>query len=287
MEDHQLVIQLLEKQNAKKKLSEVDLKSTFSKIRNGNLGFQDAFVIIIQSLLRRKPKKPEYLVLLKELFQSFIDLQMTEQADQVLRILLKSFPDSNRIKRLRGVLLELNDDNENALIVYDKMLQESQMDSGTRKRKIALIRKEHNTDKAITLLNKYLQNFPQDLEAWLELADIFLESLEYQKAQYCMEEVLLLQSQESTKDTHYVTRIAELNYASANYAAAKNYYCFVLSKNGQDVRCLWGLFQTLRKKKREGNDKDLAEVIVQTLKKIYSKTNSLDNYPFQKILAEF
>lgn len=43
------------------------------------------------------------------------------------------------------------------------------MDSGTRKRKIALIRvfkfithikKEHNTDKAITLLNKYLQNFP-------------------------------------------------------------------------------------------------------------------------------
>lgn len=58
----------------------------------------------------------------------------------------------------------------------------------------------------MTELTKYLVSFPQDGEAWLEMADIYLEELNYKKALFCYEEVLML----NANDEHIIVKIAEV-----------------------------------------------------------------------------
>lgn len=58
---------------------------------------------------------------------------------------------------------------------------------------VAIERDANRTAEAITLLNKYLEVNQQDIEAWLELTDIYLSKLNYSKAQFCYEEILTLQ----------------------------------------------------------------------------------------------
>lgn len=41
-------------------------------------------------------------------------------------------------------------------------------------------------------LNKYLEIFQCDVESWFELAEIYLAELEYEKAAFCFEELILL-----------------------------------------------------------------------------------------------
>ena len=43
---------------------------------------------------------------------------------------------------------------------------------------------------AIFVLNKYLEVNQNDEEAWLELCDMYLSKQNYNKAQFCMEEIL-------------------------------------------------------------------------------------------------
>lgn len=47
-----------------------------------------------------------------------------------------------------------------------------------------------NIGHCIRVLNKYLETYPNDLEAWLELGEIYLARQDYEKAQYCFEELL-------------------------------------------------------------------------------------------------
>ena len=47
----------------------------------------------------------------------------------------------------------------------------------SRKRKISILRSEDKKKEAVDELNQYLEENMQDSEAWLELADIYLESL--------------------------------------------------------------------------------------------------------------
>jgi hypothetical protein len=44
---------------------------------------------------------------------------------------------------------------------------------------VALERDANRLSEAITLLNKYLEVNQQDMEAWLELTDIYLSRLNY------------------------------------------------------------------------------------------------------------
>ncbi|CAD8124707.1 unnamed protein product [Paramecium sonneborni] len=273
MEEHQLVIEQLE--------SMKNLKHLFHKMKNGNIRIVDGLSIVIYKLIRQfRTSSSEYLVLLQELFYLSIDMQLIHTSDQVLKVLLKKFPTSEKVQRLKGYLLEANGQDDEALVVYEKMLTENLMDQNTRKRKIALLRRQNNVDQAIGQLNSFLTSFPNDAEAWLELSDIYLEHLNYSKAQFCLEEVLLL----NTQDLHLAVKLAEINYCNQNYTQAKNYYCFVLSKNPNETRCLWGLLQTLRKKKREGNDKELGTIVIQALEKIYKK--QAIKYPFEKVNNE-
>lgn len=60
--------------------------------------------------------------------------------------------------------------------------------------------------EAIKEINVYLAVNPLDVEAWLELADIYLKDLNYKYALFCYEEILL----QFPKNIHYLMKVAEV-----------------------------------------------------------------------------
>lgn len=57
-------------------------------------------------------------------------------------------------------------------------------------------------------MNDYLYHNSSDGEAWMELADVYLENMSYNKALFCYEELLIL----FPKKFFYMMKIAEIYY---------------------------------------------------------------------------
>ena len=64
-----------------------------------------------------------------------------------------------------------------AKTILTKLVQENLFDYESLKRRIAILRAEDNINQVITELNKYLEENCLDKEAWLELADIYMEHM--------------------------------------------------------------------------------------------------------------
>ena len=60
------------------------------------------------------------------------------------------------------------------------------------KRRIALLRTLGRINDAIDALVELLDASPTDIEAWSELADLYLSQGLFSQAEYCLEEVLLV-----------------------------------------------------------------------------------------------
>ena len=66
--------------------------------------------------------------------------------------------------------------------VYESLLEKNPLDKMTWKRKVSMLRTVGYTDQAINEMNKYLEVFQDDLDAWEELTDIFLSIQHYSQA---------------------------------------------------------------------------------------------------------
>ncbi len=60
------------------------------------------------------------------------------------------------------------------------------------KRRIALLQTLQRTSEAVDALVELLDASPTDIEAWAELAELYLSSGLFSQAEYCLEEVLLV-----------------------------------------------------------------------------------------------
>ena len=61
-----------------------------------------------------------------------------------------------------------------------------------RKRIITCLKSENKTKEYISELNEYLKTFQADHEAWLELCEAYLNEMEFAKAAFCLEELILM-----------------------------------------------------------------------------------------------
>ena len=61
-----------------------------------------------------------------------------------------------------------------------------------RKRIVSCFKSQNRIKEYINELNEYLKMFQADHEAWLELCDAYLNEMEYSKACFCLEELILL-----------------------------------------------------------------------------------------------
>eukprot|EP00002_Diphylleia_rotans_P012925 TRINITY_DN2524_c0_g1_i2.p1 TRINITY_DN2524_c0_g1~~TRINITY_DN2524_c0_g1_i2.p1 ORF type:complete len:222 (+),score=47.47 TRINITY_DN2524_c0_g1_i2:478-1143(+) len=153
----------------------------------------------------------------------------------------QQFPDSRRVMRMKGMMLEAQGNYEEALRFYDDMLRSDETDVLTHKRRYCVLRARDGLDGAINALNTYLKTFMADTNAWQELADLHMTANRMSEAAYCYEELLLAAPQ----NYHFMNKYAEILYTSgelSNVRLARQYYIQSYELHSQgNTKALYGM----------------------------------------------
>merc|ERR1711974_204659 len=186
----------------------------------------------------------ERWMILEQVAVAAMDVYRRDIVTDCLKQLRSHFDrDSFRLRRLEAMRAEMLEDWELALEILDQILEEDDSNSQARKRKIAIHRARGENAKAITALNKYLDEFMCDGEAWMELCEIYILEQEYTKAAFCCEELIL----QNPHNHLYYQKYAEIKYTQGgfeNMELAKTYYCHTIKINPNNMRALYGLLLT-------------------------------------------
>ena len=183
----------------------------------------------------------ETWVLLEQVCIASFDCNRLQLAERCLEALEKQFPKSKRVMKLRGMLYEADGQYDLANRIYDELLEADPANLQVRKRKIAMLKEQNKIEETIAQLNKYLEDFLGDQEAWMELCELYIRQQEFSKAAFCMEELIL-----SHPHNHlYHQRYAEIHYTighQENMHRAKKYFAQALKLDPNNVRALYGLY---------------------------------------------
>lgn len=206
-----------------------------------------------------------------------IDLHDENMIDVCLSRLKKQFPGSTRVKLLDIMAnYERLEHFDIAMAKYNEILKEDDTNTGARKRKIAILISRRLYSDAIKELCNYLSKFMNDQESWKELGELYMLEHDYQKAIFCMEEILL----SNPSSPIYLTRLAELHYTVGSHESnelASSYYQQALVFNPNYARALLGLNLSLKHllssnkltlQQRKDNEKLLASTKA-TIESIY------------------
>lgn len=129
------------------------------------------------------------------------------------------------------------DKYDEAIKIYNELLEEDETNALIRKRKIACLKAQNKFKDYIQELVSYLKIYQSDQEAWLELSDAYLNDLDYAKAAYCLEELILINPNSHT----YHQKYADIKYTQGNFELARQYYSYALKLNDNNLRALYGL----------------------------------------------
>merc|ERR1719493_687290 len=183
-------------------------------------------------------------MVLEQVTIAAIDMNRPDIVAECLGQLIKQFGESSlRIKRLLAMRLEMNEEWDDAVEVLDSIIEVDEANSSARKRKIAILKAQGDTARAVQELVKYLKVFMSDQEAWLELSELYSLEQEYSKAAFCCEEVLL----HNPHNHLYHQRQAEIRYTWGGYEQlelAKHYYSQAIKLAPSNMRALYGLLLT-------------------------------------------
>ena len=137
--------------------------------------------------------------------------------------------------------LEMRERFEDALKSYDELIRSDESNAIHYKRKVAILIAQRKNLEAIRELTEYLKKFMNDQEAWLELSDLYIQELEYTKAAFCIEELIL-----TNPNNHlYFQKYAEIQYTintTESHELARSYFSQALKLNQGNVRALFGLY---------------------------------------------
>lgn len=105
------------------------------------------------------------------------------------------------------------------------------------KRRVALLRSQNKSAEAINHLTVLLDTFPNDIEGWAELADLYISQDMLSQASFCLEELLLLQP-----FSYYVhAQYAEICWLLRKEATALKYWCRSVELCGDFLRGWFGV----------------------------------------------
>ncbi|CAO3693755.1 unnamed protein product [Umbelopsis ramanniana] len=158
-------------------------------------------------------------------------------ADECIETLKRRFSSSSRVQRLVGMRYEAEGKLVEAQKIYDAILEEDESNILVSKRQIALLKLRGLKTEAISALAKYLDTYYSDAEAWIELCSLYLSVHAYQKAAYCMEELILLQA----ANPIWYLKYAEIMYTLGDYSLALKQYCRVIDLHEDHLRGMYGV----------------------------------------------
>ena len=176
----------------------------------------------------------------EQAFIAALDCKQTTLASAYLRELSRKFPGSKRVALLRGMSLEALELYDDADKLYEALLVEDPANASVQKRRLAILKAQGDTQELAAGLTEYLKSFMADRDAWLELADLYVSCQDYDKAAFCLEEVLMVNPHHHLCHLRYA-EIRQTMGGVENLEIARKYYSLAITLHEASVRALTGL----------------------------------------------
>jgi tetratricopeptide (TPR) repeat protein len=167
---------------------------------------------------------------LESLALAAVDVGRIDVAEACLKHLSTKFPDSPRVQCLEGILKEATEGAEAALVFYQKLLEADPSSLAVWKRQISVLNRLGRTEKAVDELSKLVDTFYTDVEAWLQLADLYISIYQYPSALQALSHVLLLAPQ----NPFYVLQAAETAYTAEDLPLAIRFFLMTIDMVSDD-----------------------------------------------------
>ncbi|KAF5740531.1 Prenylyltransferase superfamily protein [Tripterygium wilfordii] len=210
------------------------------KVRRSDKVLKHGFAILNDSK-KRSSLGPEEWILHEQVAIAAMDCQCLDVAKDCINALQKRFPESKRVGRLEGMLLEAKGSWAEAEKAYSSLLEDTPFDQVIHKRRVAMAKAQGNISEAIEWLNKYLDIFMADSDAWRELAEIYVSLQMYKQAAFCYEELILSQPVVPVYHLAYADVLYTLG-GLENLQTAKKYYASTIDlTGGKNTRALFGI----------------------------------------------
>ncbi|GAC75900.1 uncharacterized conserved protein [Moesziomyces antarcticus T-34] len=188
--------------------------------------------------------------LLEQVAIAAIETSRFDLAELCISRLTSRFPASQRVTCLQGMLLEGRGPASAAIEFYDAELAKDPTSLVLSRRRIAAIKAlgEPTPKRVVEALNRHLDTFYNDPEAWQELAETYADHAMYAQSAFALEELLL----QVPQNTFFHLKYAETLYTNGDVARAYKAYLRVLelcqsdeaatkaTAQGPWIRALWG-----------------------------------------------
>ena len=185
-----------------------------------------------------------------------------------LEKLRSRFSRSIRVQKLVALQKESVCDWEEAERIYKEILSSQIEDLYCRKRLIACLKAQGRIEEAISAMLSQVEIFGTDAELWSELAVLYANELEYDKAVNAWNEVLCLEP----NNFYNLVMYGELLFSSGEVETARAYFCKALTIRPFDLRTLWNLWQCV-KNRTIPDDSPLRELLQKRITGIYASEN--------------
>jgi len=211
-----------------------------NKIRKSDLIIQYAPILLKKSshLLSEVEKWETH----EQIFLAALDTNNQHIAQEFLSKLRKKFGvGSVRVQGLMALIEEAFGNFLEAEKIYKVILENDPTNIFAMKREISIRKANGDSVLTIRLLNEYLKIFMADLEAWQELADVYIDQQQYKNAAFCYEELIL----SAPQNYHFSTKYAEILFTIGGYdnlKLSRKYFSNSLELNSTNLRALYGLF---------------------------------------------
>ena len=230
----------------------------------------------------------ENFKVLEEVFFSALECKAFDWADIILLKINGHIPRSPKSVRYLAMFHEAKGDLDKAKNLYREWIKANPEDTIAYRRLAAYLRDSGLLDEAIQTLNKALEMDMADTQIWFELSQIYLAHMNYKKAAYCFEEILV------QKPTNYLYNLkyGEILYwigGGENLELARKYFSKAVSLNDEStgsqnnsVRAIWSLLQTctklegLGRKYKDEINEELIDMCKEKLDRVYSKESKFN-----------
>ncbi|KAF5915227.1 hypothetical protein HPG69_011691 [Diceros bicornis minor] len=199
------------------------MRDKMRKWREENSRNSEQIVEVGEELINEYASKlgDDIWIIYEQVMIAALDYGRDDLALFCLQELRRQFPGSHRVKRLTGMRFEAMERYDDAIQLYDRILQEDPTNTAARKRKIAIRKAQGKNVEAIRELNEYLEQFVGDQEAWHELAELYINEHDYAKAAFCLEELMMTNPHNHLYCQQYAEVSSASHIASNPKASAK------------------------------------------------------------------